>query len=237
MKLIFKIREVSDISEPLKKEMFRLMEKHYSNMFWNDFIGDLSEKHWVILLLTPENELVGFSTQLLLIPEGNQEFENCVVLFSGDTIISHEYWGSIALPVAFLQLVSMIRKNHPGKLIYWMLISKGLRTYKFLSVFLKEYYPCHFAPIPPFIANLMQVMGKKKFGENYNPEKGIIEAHAKSQYLKESFQPETKKNNRIADFFYKCNPGFNKGDELLCMAEISERNLHPFIIRVVKNYV
>jgi hypothetical protein len=237
MKLNFEIAEVINISDDLKKEMFILMDCHYHNMQWDEFLSDLSEKHWVILLSSPDNKLVGFSTQLLLIPDQNPDYNDCVVLFSGDTIIDHEYWGSVALPVAFLQLISLIQKKYPGKKVFWMLITKGLRTYKFLTVFLKEYFPCHFAPTPSFIKDLMVIMGKRKFGANYNAEKGIIEAHAKSQYLKESFQPEAKKNNPVADFFYASNPGYTKGDELLCLAEISDENLHPFIKRVVKSYV
>ena len=236
MRLKFEIVEVANISENQKHEMFRLMEGHYVNVVWNDFVLDLSEKNWIILLFSLDDKMVGFSTQLLIIPEINTPFNNCVVLYSGDTIIAHEYWGSIALPVAFLQLVSTIQKAHPDKNIYWMLISKGLRTYKFLSVFLKEYYPCHFAEIPLFIKNLMQYMGNKKFGENYNSEKGIIDAHANSQFLKETFQPAEKTDNLVANFFYKNNHGYCKGDELLCMAEISDYNLHPFIKRMVKNY-
>lgn len=236
MKLNFEIIDVPDISESLKEDMFMLMESHYANMNRADFITDLSEKHWVILLLSSDMKLVGFSTQVLLIPEEKHSFSDCVVLFSGDTIIAHEYWGSIALPVAFLNLVSLIQKSHPGKKIYWMLITKGLRTYKFLSVFLQEYYPCHFASTPGHISEFMHYMGKRKFGVSYNARKGVIEANAKSQYLKESFQPEPKKHNPVSDFFYSINPGYYKGDELLCMAEISDTNLHPFIKRVVKNY-
>jgi hypothetical protein len=237
MKLNFEIVEVLEITDLLKKEMFSIMEEHYANVHWGDFLSDLSEKHWVILLFSEEKKLVGFSTQLILLPEANSGFKDCIVLFSGDTIIAHEYWGSLALPVAFLQLVSMIQKSHPGKTVYWMLITKGLRTYKFLSVFLKDYYPCHFAATPPLIQELMKNMGKRKFGSAYNIEKGIIEAGEKSQYLKKTFQPETKKKNEVAEFFYTCNPGYSKGDELLCFAEISNLNLHPFIQRVVKNYV
>jgi hypothetical protein len=236
MRLNYKIAEVANITELQKHEMFYLLESHYENMYWSDFVMDLIEKQWAILLFTFDNKLVGFSTQLLIMPEDNTEFNNCLVLYSGDTIIAHDYWGSITLPVAFLQLVSMIQTAHPNKKIYWMLISKGLRTYKFLSVFLKEYYPCYCSQTPLFIKDLMRYMGSKKFGKNFNLQKGIIEADSTSQYLKEIYQPEEKSENQVASFFYSSNPGYYKGDELLCLAEISDNNLHPFIKRMVKNY-
>ena len=237
MKLKYKIVEVIGISELQKQEMFKLMEFHYANVSWDDFIKDLNEKQWVILLFSKDNTLVGFSTQLIIIPEINSPFNNCIVLYSGDTIIAHEYWGSITLPVAFLQLVFIIKNEYPDKKIYWMLISKGLRTYKFLSVFFNEYYPKYSSQTPNFIKNLMHYTGVKKFGTKYNFEKGIIEAQINGQYLKQIYQPDAKTENEVSLFFHSSNPGYYKGDELLCMAELEDSNLHPYIKRIVKNHV
>lgn len=237
MKLKYQIKKVSEITAVQQDEMFELMENHYENVHLSEFLFDLSEKQWVILLLTQEDKIVGFSTQVLIFPEDSSEFSNSIVLFSGDTIISHEHWGSVTLPVAFLHLVNTIQDAYPTQRIFWMLISKGLRTFKFLSVFLKEYYPCHFTQTPQPIHNLMQYMGNRKFGERYKAERGIIEAVSNGQFLKEEFQPQKTLDNAVAKFFYSSNPGFYKGDELLCMAEIAEDNLHPFIKRMVSRYV
>jgi hypothetical protein len=234
VKLNFEVVETENITTSQKEEMFHLLDRHYNNVRWSDFITDLSEKHQVILLRTPENhQMVGFSTQLTLFPELNSGIPGCVVIFSGDTIIAQEYWGSVALPMAFLQLITKIQKQHPGKKIYWMLISKGLRTYKFLSVFLKEYYPNFQSATPPPIQQLMHYLGHQKFGLKYDPEIGIIKASTESQSLKPQFQPTENKENAVARFFYEKNPGYQKGDELLCLAELSEYNLHPFVKRLI----
>jgi hypothetical protein len=237
MKLKHEIVEVSKISDDQKKEMYQLLDKHYANVNWHDFISDLSEKQWVILLFSMDSEkLAGFSTQMLISPGSQPGFENILVLYSGDTIIAHEYWGSVTLPVAFLQLVYKIQKLYPEKRIFWMLISKGLRTYKFLSVFLNEYFPNHLSETPENIRELMVIMGTKKFGPRFRSETGIIEAEVGGQFLKEEFQPAENTNNAVARFFFTRNPGYNKGDELLCLAEICDTNLHPFIKRVERNY-
>ena len=236
MMLKYEIVEVSNLSNSMKDSMYKLLEYYYANVRWRDFISDLMEKQWAILLFsTSSNQLVGFSTQMCIVPE-NKNFENCVVLYSGDTIIAHEYWGSITLPIAFLELVSEIKNNFPGKKVYWLLISKGLRTFKFLSVFLNDYYPNPNFPTPLSIKELMDAMGQLKFGKKFNSEHGIIKANDNDQYLKKEFQPEEKKENEVATFFFSKNPGYFKGDELLCMAEISDANLHPFIKRLVSKH-
>jgi hypothetical protein len=70
------------------------------------------------------------------------------ILFSGDTIIMKEYWGSMALSLLFGELMIRLLKEYEDKEIYWMLISKGLRTYKYLPSFFLEYYPCSDKPTP-----------------------------------------------------------------------------------------
>lgn len=233
MNLNYKIVLREEITMDQRKRMFELLESHYANALWLQFNTDLDEKRWVIFLICPQTgTMVGFSTQVLLEP-----VNNCQILFSGDTIIAREYWGSVALPVAFLELVNRIKQEHPCEKLYWMLISKGLRTYKFLSVFLSEYYPHHSLPIPADIKNMMNLAASKKFGQKFIPETGIIEAKANDQYLKEEYQPEEKKQNLAASYFFSANPGYAKGDELLCFAELNDENIHPFIKRVVKNYV
>ncbi len=233
MNLNYKIVPRQEITAEQRRTMFELLESHYANAFWPQFNADLDEKHWAILLFCPQTDkLVGFSTQVLLEP-----VDNCHILYSGDTIIAREYWGSITLPVAFLELVNKIKAAHPGDRLFWMLISKGLRTYKFLSVFLTEYYPHHTLQTPEQVKAMMNLTGTRKFGQKFKPEKGIIEAGANDQYLKEEYQPDENKSNPVASFFFSANPEYTKGDELLCFAELSDDNIHPFIKRVVKNYV
>lgn len=236
MKLDYQIIEIPNITDPQKAQMFNLLDTHYANVRWNDFITDLNEKQWAIMLYD-NDRLVGFSTQMLIAPSHNEHHADKLVLFSGDTIIDHEHWGSVTLPVAFYRLVLRIKSQHPGKKIYWMLISKGLRTYKFLSVLLSSYYPNHLCDTPAPVKDLMDEMALRKFGTNYIAPKGIVKAVTGGQYLKESYQPAESKRTPVADFFYAQNPSYAKGDELVCMAEIADDNIHPFMQRIFKSHV
>jgi hypothetical protein len=237
MKLRHEIIGVSGITDIQRLEMYRLMEIHYGNVNWNDFNSDLNEKNWVILLYSCDSSVMtGFSTQMIFTSGDKKAFNDKIVLFSGDTIIAHEYWGSIELPIAFVHLVTRIQNEFPGKKIFWMLISKSLRTYKFLSVFTIHYYPNHFSSTPADIEELMFMVGAGKFGNRYNRIKGIIEAGEDSQFLKEVFQPRVKENDTVATYFYARNPGYCKGDELLCMTELSDDNYQPYLKRILKQH-
>jgi hypothetical protein len=226
--------EVSELMQSQKDRMFELMNCYYENSHRGDFDKDLSEKNYVILL-QPEcsSEIIGFSTVKHFIhPNGSEDYG---VVFSGDTIIDKAYWGSLVLPVAFGKLLFSIKEQNPGKKLYWMLISKGVRTFKYLTTFFNEYYPCYREETPTIIEELMNSLGARKFPDSYNSENGIIEANSHSQYLKDEFQgnPSNKIKPEIKFFFDK-NPGYYKGDELLCLAEYSKENLKPFITRILE---
>jgi len=220
------------LTESIKREMFHLMDCNYANSDLNLFEKDLSEKNWVIMLYEKKNhKLVGFSTQKLFEIRWNDT--PCLILFSGDTIISKEYWGSLGLSISFGELMLTILNQFPEIPLYWMLISKGLRTYKFLPTFFINYYPAHEKKTPIDIRELMNFIGNLKFQDRYNTQTGIIEAEKNGQYLNVDLEPNNKTLKPHEQFFYDLNPGYSKGDELLCLAQLSMDNITPFIKRVL----
>ncbi len=233
MKIKYQIIPIEELKQNTIDKMFQLMEMHYENTFREKFESDLAEKKWVITLVDCSNEeLAGFSIQMTFMHP--YQSKDALIIFSGDTIIKKEYWGSPGLTIGFCELMLKLIRENSGKQLYWMLISKGIRTYKFLPAFLKEYYP-NFEKQTPFeVKELMDSMGLKKFGEQYDITSGVVVASLNSQFLKADFQPKKEKLQKFEDFFYKINPGFYKGDELLCIAELSLSNLNPYIIRLLK---
>lgn len=214
--------------------MFRLLEIHYKNTRRVDFDKDLAEKEWVILLNDANSgEMKGFSTQMIF----SHQFqgEEVKVLFSGDTIIDKKYWGGIELPLAFVELMlHLIKKNFEYRL-YWMLISKGVRTYKFLPVFFKDFYPRFDKETPPELDQFLKSLGRKKFPETFDSKSGIVRARRNGQYLKKQYHPTPDINKKAhVNFFYNKNPGYLKGDELLCIAELKVDNMRQFIMRELK---
>jgi hypothetical protein len=232
MDLIFKFFKPQEIDSETRKEMFRIMDHHYANTSYKNFIADLEKKTDVIMLFDPgSKELAGFSTQRIF--RFNSSGVQVLVLFSGDTIIRKKYWGSMQLSIAFGKLMIDTIRLNPETEFYWMLISKGVRTFKFLPTFFIEYFPRPGIEIPGNLKQLMDALAHSMYPEQYDPASMIIRALPDGQYLREEFQQFEVPGNINANSFFQLNPGFTHGDELVCLAKLSLDNLRPFMKRAL----
>ena len=233
MELQRKIIDIEALTNSQRQEMYALMQKHYDNTDRTVFEKDLSEKNWVLMLLDEsKGRIVGFSTKLFF----PFFFRNkkTWILFSGDTIIQREYWGSLGLCLVFSELITRLIKKYQNEEIYWMLISKGLRTYKYLPTFFVNYYPAYDKATPEVIRELINLLGEQRFPGSFDKLKGIIKAKPNAQSLKKEFQPEFRLTNNIDVFFQEANPGYHKGDELLCLTKLSYDNFRPYYKRIIE---
>ena len=121
-----------------RDEMFELLARHFAGVSRRQFETDLAEKNRVIQLRR-DSRLVGFST--LRVYETSFEGEPVSVVYSGDTIVAPEAWGSSALARAWIACVRELRASFPRGKYYWLLLTSGFRTYRFLPVFWREFHP------------------------------------------------------------------------------------------------
>jgi hypothetical protein len=232
MNLKYQIEKPQVINAQLRDEMYKLMDFHYANTFPDDFIRDLNNKSDVILLFdSKSNELVGFSTQIIF--PFKIAGKEILVLFSGDTIIRKEYWGSLQLSIAFGELMTDAILSNPDKDFWWMLNPKGARTFKFLPVYFIEYYPNHEISTPDHIRQIMDALGYHLYPDRYDSSHGVIRALPKGQYLRKEFHQSEITSNKAINSFFSLNPGYTKGDELVCLTRLSFDNIHPFIKKVL----
>ena len=233
MTITHKIKKRKDLLVSEINQMFNLMDYHYENSRRITFEKDLSEKtHIIILENSEENKIIGFST--LEIFDYIFYNQKITVMYSGDTIIEKKFWGTLELPIAFGKIMFHLFEKKKENKIYWLLISKGARTYKYLPVFCEEYFPSLKKETPTYIKELMTKLGVFKFQEQFNKKTGIIEAKNNSQYLKPEYQPDKQFNsNKHVRFFIEKNPNYHKGDELLCLTELSEENINSYIKKAI----
>lgn len=230
MSLEAKLVPVNNISKSHIEAMFQLMQSYYENVRRDVFEQDLYRKNWAILLMN-DGEIRGFSTQALFEHDTGNEILN--VVFSGDTIIAKEYWGSFALPLTWGQMMLAILKKHPDKKLYWFLISKGFRTYKMVPIYFNEFYPCYNKETPGYEKNLIDQLALRMFSDAYDSEKGVIVASKDSQRLKletGAISEQHLLDEHIA-FFTRANPNHAAGDNLACVAQFTKENLSPFYIK------
>jgi hypothetical protein len=214
-------REILSSSE--EAQMYQLLRQHFENVTQPQFERDLSEKNWVILL-HQESRLVGFST--LLSYKTLFEGERIGVVYSGDTIVAPEAWGSTALARSWIETVRELRDSSACDSFYWLLLTSGFRTYRFLSVFWKEFWPRFDASMPAWEKSLKTHLAVERFTNQYDPTTGLVRFN-QPQKLRRNFADVPL--GRIRDphiaFFLARNPNHAAGDELVCLTELADSNL------------
>jgi hypothetical protein len=234
MKLIGRLVHAVDVTPQDRDVMFGLMDRHYAHVGRAAFEADLDEKQWVIQVLDPHTETVcGFSTQMLL--EVDVADRTIKALFSGDTIVAREHWGDNALAHVWGRLaLSLIDTLGEGDL-YWFLISKGYKTYRFLPVFFREFYPRYDAPTPAWAREVIDVLGRARYPDAYDPAAGIVRAASGKDRLRNGVADVTLERLRDPHvrFFAERNPGHAQGEELCCLAPLYRNNFNSAALRVL----
>jgi hypothetical protein len=219
------VRPVREVTPIEREQMYVLLKEYFNNVTQLQFEHDLAEKEWAVLLTDAgTGQIQGFSTLVRLrIAVDDQPV---VAFFSGDTIIHRHYWGETELPRLWSRHVFSLAETIPDARVYWFLISSGYKTYRFLPVFFREFYPTYQRPTPPAVKRVLDRLAHLKFPGEYNPDTGIIR-FAEAAPLRPGVAEVTKqrlKNPHVA-FFVTANPGYAHGDQLACLVELTYTNL------------
>ena len=149
------------------------------------------------------------------------------VIYSGE---HHRRQGGLgngsALPRAWVAGWRPFVRGSPAGRCFWMLLTSGFRTYRFLPVFWRDFYPCFKLPVPPDCQRLLNELARQRFGSQFDPALGIVR-FARPQRLKCDLQEvpgERTRDPHIA-YFLSRNPGHGDGDELVCLTELCSENL------------
>src|SRR5258708_11494703 len=234
MALVGKLIPVPRVTQIQRDAMFALMDRHYLNVSRDRFDADLDEKDWVILLCDRSTQEVGgFSTQMLL--DADADGRPIRALFSGDTIVDRERWGDSALSHVWGRLALSLIDRLDTIELYWFLISKGYRTYRFLPVFFPEFYPRHDRPTPGCASAVIDALARRKFPNGYDAHAGVVRAGTDKDRLRAGVADLTAERLRDPHvrFFAARNPGYADGDELCCIAPLTRANFTAAAYRVI----
>ncbi len=222
-----------DLDRGRRAAMFELFARSFENACRRRFEADLEEKNWVLLLEEPGAGLRGFSTLCFYRAADRGEALN--VVYSGDTLVAPEAWGSSVLAPAWIAAVKRLHRRRPAPRLVWLLIASGFRTYRFLPVFWREFFPRHDRPMPAEAGELMARLSGTRFGDAYDPDTGVVRL-AEPQVLVRELRgiPAERLRNPHVAFFARANPGHARGDELVCLTDLADTNLTPAGRRMVE---
>lgn len=224
-------RDIRDISVREIVRMHEIFVRYYDNADLATFLRDMSKKTGAFIVRAGTGEsarIVGFSTVTHLDLEvGGRQARG---IFSGDTIIEREYWGTRSLQRAFLAYILRQRLANPFRPLYWFLISKGYKTYLLLANNYPRYYPnpdgAH-----PHLARVVSTYCRHLFPDAFDEPAMLLDFGDDYQKLKGDVAGITdemrRRYPRIA-FFETCNPSWERGTELPCVGEIAFSDLFAY---------
>ncbi|MEB3221013.1 MAG: hypothetical protein VKS61_02950 [Candidatus Sericytochromatia bacterium] len=224
--------EALDATE--RGRMLALMVAHFEGVSPEAFQHDLEQKRWVIVLRDAAGELQGFTTIGLDAVE--VEGRRIEAVFSGDTIVHRDHWGTTELAQAWGRFVLSLARADGEAPLYWFLISKGHRTYRFLPLYFQAYWPRHDADTPPFEADVMAQLAGARYPGCFDPEAGVLRFGGTKDRLRDELAeiPAGRLRDPAVRFFLERNPGYVHGDELVCLARLAPDNLTPAAWRVLR---
>ena len=227
-KTLFK--KIGDLTEKDRYEISSLYLSHFDGSDEKQVNSDLENKT-EILLVFHENVLIGFTT--LQLYDYQWQNSKIQIIYSGDTIVDKAHWGQQALAFAWIENLGKLRRERSDIPLYWFVIVKGHRTYKFLPTFGKSFYP-HWSIDRSDLKPLIDALATQKFGADYCAKTGLVKFSESRGHLKSeiAFPTAEEKTKDAVNFFLKLNPDYISGHELVCLCEITEENMKPLTKRI-----
>jgi hypothetical protein len=226
-------RSVCALTAADRREMYALFERYYDGTTYEGFDADLGRKDRVLLLRDETGALCGFST--LAVYQREYEGMPLRVIFSGDTVVDERHWGQQALAFSWLRVAGELKSAQPQLPLYWLLISKGHRTFRYLGAFSRQFHPMPGVGVGTQAAlrGLADYLARDRFGAAYDAGAGVLRFARTQGHLNARYAAIPQAHRRLPDvaYFLSRNPGYARGEELVCLCELSADNLQPMARR------
>lgn len=224
------VKKIPELNDDFRQQIVNLYLAYYDGSSREMVLSDLKNKSEIVLLYH-DGLLVGFTTfQVYGYSWDNQSLR---IVYSGDTVVEKAHWGQQALSFAWMRRMGELKRERPDIPLYWFVIVKGHRTYKYLPIVGRSFHP-HWSINRLDLKSLLDSLAAEKFGDYYNKETGVIEFSESRGHLKDKYAypaPEELRKDSVK-YFLKKNPGYVQGNELACICELDEKNMNSFVRRI-----
>lgn len=237
MKLSGRVVPRAEVDPATCDRLYALFERYYRKVDRATFDRDHAEKDYLLLLSDADGAVQGFTTLKLYDVEIDGRRVRAV--FNGNTIIDKSAWGEQELVRTWCRFMAELKRDEPDVPLYWYLICSGYRTYLYLPLFYRRFYPGCEQETPPFEQKLLDLLGRMKFPDEYRL--GVVRVKEARECLDPELAvpPPHKLENPHIRFFVTRNPGYLRGDELVCLTEFSventKRTAHEIAVDVLQH--
>lgn len=221
--------KVTSLSLEDRNQCFDVLQESFEGVSMGGFLQDLFEKEQVILLRDGDSQIVGFST-LMSFPLTTQDGVMEIV-FSGDTAVhpcarnSREIGRCLAM---YLQIV-LSRSENP---VWYVLISKGWRTFRAMWFLFQKAYPHNKEDLlSPEYQAIVSAFGRYKYQNRTLRDNSVLIATDDAQRIRLESEDLIIRNNEDGRLFTELNPGYVNGDELVCIAPVRTDNMTRMFFR------
>ncbi len=223
-------RKVSELSGDEFVAMIELYLRYYDGSSEEIVRRDLNNKTEVLLIYF-NDELVGFTAYQIY--QKRWCAQTIQIVFSGDTIVDRKHWGQQSLAFNWISRMGELKRAQPEVPLYWFLLVKGHRTYRYLPAFTKSFYP-HWSSRNLELEQLAAELAKEKYGVDYNTKTGVIEFENSKGHLKKAVAEPTacERGKQAVKYFLDRNPNYQLGHELVCLYKFDETNMKPLTRRI-----
>jgi hypothetical protein len=222
---------VSELGDADRAAMCAVLDRHFVGVTREQFERDLADKHWAALMRDEHGVIRGFSTLAMI--ETSFEGQPLRALYSGDTIVDRDHWGSPVLVRTWLAFVRQLGQGSTVPLV-WILICSGYRTYRILPVFFREFYPRHDRPTPARVQAMMHALAGERYGGAYQPGRGLVVLAHPTPLREELIPVSGTRQDAHVEHFFHLDPGHDRGDELVCFCPIADENFTAAGWRMVR---
>jgi len=229
-----KIKKIENLSAKDVFEMHSVFQKYYNHTDLETFFQDLIKKHFVLLMFDRDDgHIVGFSTMALL--DLQYKGKKVKGLFSGDTILEREYWGARRWQLVWGMFLIKLRLQNLGTPFFWLLISKGYKTYMLMANNFIDYYPRHDKEDVE-LSKVVDSYCEQLYPDFYRKDEKLLDFGDKYQNLRADIadiDEELRERQSKIKFFEERNPNWRRGVELPCAGVVEVGVLVKFVKKLV----
>jgi hypothetical protein len=228
------IKNINDISDTDIQEMHRIFIKYYNHADLDAFTSDIRKKQYVLLITHPTSGIiVGFTT--IAIINLTYKRKNVLGLFSGDTILEKEFWGSRRWQLTWAWFCLKLKLMNLRSPFFWLLISKGYKTYLLMANNFNRYYP-RLDSEDEQLADIVDLYCEQLFPAQYIKDLRILDFGDQYQSLQShvaEISPHLRETQPKIKYFEELNPNWRRGTELPCVGVINISLVIGFAKKVI----